>query len=1023
MLFDSPVSAQTYSVTFTESGLPSGTAWSVTLATVGTVFSSTSSIVFSTVSPGTYSYTIANASTPSCSNLCTYHPTPSTGSVVVSTSNVGVSTSYTERYYLTVVGGSGGSNGQGWYYVGTPATASSAGVFGRGAGVGSRITSYNVDGGTNTMVSTSSTVQVPVTMSAAHTVTFNKVTQYQVTLDSGAVTALASISAPTLAGDKYWYDSGSAVSLILSGAWGRSGGTGTRLKSFELNGGASVAVAANGPVTVLDLASITSPEFVTTSLTTQYQLTLDSGAGGALFSITPTPINGDYYWYDYGTVVQYVGQGVFDRSDGAGMRMTDWWFDSNAQNPVATSGVFSASVAMYATHTLHTSEVTQYEVSLSGRYSIYSITPPTLTGDDYWYDKGSSVNVIMNGTFGRVGGTGNRMTGYSVNGGQSTPILTTSQVLVLSLTDLSSPQTVAVSSTAQVEVSLDSTSLAALSYITPPTIPGDAYWYDAGISVSLNLNGVWARSSGTGLRLSSYSLNGGSPVVEATTAVVVVLNEVPITSPQSLEATDQVQYQLTVHGGSDIAYTVPPAIQGDTGWYDSGTSLQVSSSGIYARSAGVGQRVAWWNLDGGPANEAPASGEVTTSLITMSTAHTVDFGSVTQYQVTLDEGASESLRSISSPTIGGDDYWYDSGSAVSVVLNVTGPIGPGARYHLVAYAINEQSSTPVPQLGSVTVLNIVSLASPQSISATLATQFLLSVSGGNGATVSRASPTGDGWYDNGTTLTVTTSYAWGTVSGQSRQSLTSYALDGIVSSVRREASGNYTTPSILMDMPHSLRFNSVTQYYVTFVFTDSSGTAAIVPSSLQLDLQGVGTITVQNESQWLDSGSTFSIASVSWHGADVTVPSVAAYLIDRPTRVNATTRVYSATIKIVDPLGLPVSGANAQITLANETVVQTQSGPDGTISLDLIPQGTFRAVVSDLGVSSTLDGDASTQASFQVGVAMSLNVILLAVVIVVIVAAGTFFLLRSRRSRRLAIKHAEQEVEPEGPQPDYTGPM
>ena len=60
-------------------------------------------------------------------------------------------------------------------------------------------------------------------------------------------------------------------------------------------------------------------------------------------------------------------------------------------------------------------------------------------------------------------------------------------------------------------MTLDSTSLAALNALTPPTISGDDYWYDTGTPVTLALNGVWNRASGSGLRLSSYALNGGSP--------------------------------------------------------------------------------------------------------------------------------------------------------------------------------------------------------------------------------------------------------------------------------------------------------------------------------------------------------------------------------------------------------------------------------------------------------------------------------------------------------------------------------
>ena len=70
------VTAPTYTVTFTESGLPSGTSWSVTLA--GSTMSSTTSTITFSEPDGTYAYTIADVSG--------WHQTtlPYTGSVTVS---------------------------------------------------------------------------------------------------------------------------------------------------------------------------------------------------------------------------------------------------------------------------------------------------------------------------------------------------------------------------------------------------------------------------------------------------------------------------------------------------------------------------------------------------------------------------------------------------------------------------------------------------------------------------------------------------------------------------------------------------------------------------------------------------------------------------------------------------------------------------------------------------------------------------------------------------------------------------
>ena len=78
-VFTPSSTTSTYSVTFSESGLPSGTSWSVTFN--GQTESSTgSSITFSGIPPGTYTYTV----TPPQGFVAS----PSSGSLSVSTSNV-----------------------------------------------------------------------------------------------------------------------------------------------------------------------------------------------------------------------------------------------------------------------------------------------------------------------------------------------------------------------------------------------------------------------------------------------------------------------------------------------------------------------------------------------------------------------------------------------------------------------------------------------------------------------------------------------------------------------------------------------------------------------------------------------------------------------------------------------------------------------------------------------------------------------------------------------------------------------
>jgi hypothetical protein len=94
----------TYSVTFTESGLPSGTTWSVTL-NGSTQSASTASIAF-TEPNGTYGYTIGV--------VPGYQPTVSSGSVVVNGAAVPVSVSFARATYSVTFTEAGLPIGTSW---------------------------------------------------------------------------------------------------------------------------------------------------------------------------------------------------------------------------------------------------------------------------------------------------------------------------------------------------------------------------------------------------------------------------------------------------------------------------------------------------------------------------------------------------------------------------------------------------------------------------------------------------------------------------------------------------------------------------------------------------------------------------------------------------------------------------------------------------------------------------------------------------------------------------------------------
>jgi len=212
-------------------------------------------------------HTIA-VNTISCGTGCQYaFSSWSDGGAAIHTITASAATKYTgtmtQQYYLTVSGGCN-TTGAGWYDGGLTAVASSQGVCNRAGGAGTRISSYSVDGGANAAILTTARfTSSPILMSAAHTVQFNPLSQYQLTLNvpAGAENAVAS-SSPTIPGDTGWYDSGTTVSFSFTpsvrynfSSWSGTGG------SSYAGSNNPASVVMNSPVSETVNPGSVVPEF------------------------------------------------------------------------------------------------------------------------------------------------------------------------------------------------------------------------------------------------------------------------------------------------------------------------------------------------------------------------------------------------------------------------------------------------------------------------------------------------------------------------------------------------------------------------------------------------------------------------------------------------------------------------------------------------------------------------------------------------------------------------------------------
>jgi hypothetical protein len=495
---------------------------------------------------------------------------------------------YYHQFLLSITGA--GLSSQ-WFNASATATISVPGVYNRTAGVGLRIGSYSIDGGAPTAVKpTTGLVTISVLMDAAHQLSIGSVEQFQVSLDATTTKALLSITSPTIGGDDYWYDSGTAVTLTLNGVYGRSAGNGTRLTSYTVNGGASTNVETKGAVTVLNAISISSAQNIAATTVTQYPVTFDTAADSALLSCTASTISGDDYWYDSGTTgVSCTLDGVYGRSGGSGTRVASYNWDGGVSASEATIGNFTTSgLMMSAAHQVNVNTVIQYELSTSSG-SVASATSTAIPGDAGWYDAGTQVTVSYdyswNSTFGQSRANA---VGYTIGQGAPVSLKRAANGTFPVQITMSAPQTISVQSVTQYPLTISGGFDVTLSQPSPTA---DSY-YDSGSALTVSTDYTWDIIDGnTRQNLLSYSLDGQASNVTRAYSGTFTTPAITFTGPHELVFIPVTQYLISFQFKDNTGtHTITPTsfqIQVDDPqiinstqpqlWLDSGAKYQIVS--------------------------------------------------------------------------------------------------------------------------------------------------------------------------------------------------------------------------------------------------------------------------------------------------------------------------------------------------------------------------------------------------------------------------------------------------------------
>jgi hypothetical protein len=521
-------------------------------------------------------------------------------------------------------------------------------------------------------------------------------------------------------------------------------------------------------------------------------------------------------------------------------------------------------------------------------------------------------------------------------------------------------------------------------------------WYNSGATAQILVAGVSGRASGLGQRVTSYSVDGGaSTTVQPTTGTVAI--SVLMNAAHQLQVSSVKQYQVTLDSSAAkmLASITSPAVSGDNYWYDEAVSVKLVLNGVGSRSAGTGDRLASYSVNDEVTQVSTANQVTALNIGTLLSPQTVSAVTATQFQLSTPSGL---IESITAPPIAGDAEWYDAGTLVTVKYYYSwNSASDQSRANAVSYAISQGATTALNRSGNGTFSVQVAMTKPESILVSFVTQFHLSLSGGYSVVLSQTSPTGDSYFDSGSTLTATTPYVWGLTDGNTRQSLFAYTLDGATFNVTRAETGNFTTPTLTFNKAHELIFNSAEQYLVSFQFKDNSGMETIAPVIFQIESNSA-MIDVPQFSIWLDKGTVFQARSIIWENAEVKPSQFTSYVVNQPLNEDLSCRVFNAKLSVVDYLGIPISGAQVAVTLANQTTIQVVSASDGIAILPLIPLGTFNAEISYLGTTTTVAGDASTQTVIAARVLASVPTFGLIAGVATAIAVTAILLVRKRNN-------------------------
>jgi hypothetical protein len=659
--------------------------------------------------------------------------------------------------------------------------------------------------------------------------------------------------------DGGWY-------IIPRAHWFASGTTHTFVANTTVSGPPSVRYVftgwsglSSGPEPTKSIQIVQNGS-LTLSYKTQYLVSVSGGS---------QPFSN---WFDEGSTPTITSQRIWNEiTNRSRLNLIGYRIGSGnmISIPRSNSGIFTAQVTpLNSPFTLNFIAVNQYYLTIRGSLKV-AATPASFTGDN-WFDEGQSVVVTGSGILNEEGGIRSRITGWSIDGGSVIPVSTFGNIITPPIT-MSAPRTVAFISVTQYRIG---SKFIQGSFVRITPSPNNDGWFDSGSKITLSLNNVWNITSKS--RNNLVSLFNGTKWINITrTGQGESLFEIAVLAPLTIENAGSVQYYLAINGGQDAKLEGSPTADN---WFDLGSTANVTLPYVWNLTQGKSRdNLASVLLDNDPVTYQRKGEGRYSILVRMQTTHSVTFRSTSQYFLTLKGGYE--AKALQSQT---NDSWYDTGSRARVKVRhmLSGNI-VGTRINLVSWQLDFSPPQLVARRGSGNFSTPeITVDAPHSIAFAYASQSLLTLQSGGQSISKPASATQDNWYDNSTTVIVETDFVWDTKPKSSRSLLIAWQLDSSQSlPITRSVNGRFETPPVSMAGPHTVAFQSITQFYVDVVtpFGNSGGDG------------------------WYDSGSEAALSIeplidqvnqtrrifMSWKGDIQSINPIVRVLVDKPKAVQA----------------------------------------------------------------------------------------------------------------------------------------